>query len=302
MVRRAALDHHGLSCPATFGSRFNCLRRRRQTWLSERRPLNTPQPTNPQLPQTSATAIALQQVVKSYGGQVVVDHVDLALPQGHTYALLGPSGCGKSTLLRLMLGLIQPDEGHVRLNGEVLTADNAELARRKIGYVIQDGGLFPHLTARENVTLMAQFLGWNRSDCNTRVEELAELTRFPADGLDRYPGQLSGGQRQRVGLMRALMLDPAILLLDEPLGALDPMVRNELQNDLRDIFRRLGKTVVLVTHDLHEAAFFSREVVLLRAGRIEQRGAIRELVEHPRNDFVTSFVQAQRSSLFETAS
>lgn len=243
--------------------------------------------------------IELREVVKSYDGRTVVAGVSLSLGQ-HTYALIGPSGCGKSTLLRLMIGLIRPDEGQVFLKGQQLTAASALRLRRSIGYVIQDGGLFPHLTAQENVTLMAKIVGWDRGQRQARVRELAELTHFPTDGLDRYPIQLSGGQRQRVGLMRALMLNPDILLLDEPLGALDPMVRQELQVELREIFRRLNKTVVLVTHDLHEAAYFSQELILLQNGGIVQRGSTRELMESPANDFVRQFINAQRGSLAES--
>ena len=153
--------------------------------------------------------------------------------------------------------------------------------RRGLGYVTQDGGLFPHLTARDNVILMARYLGWDRSRIDDRLAELAELTRFPADGLDRFPAQLSGGQRQRVSLMRALMLDPKVILLDEPMGALDPMVRAELQADLRAIFRSLEKTVVMVTHDLAEAGWFGDEILLMRDGRIVQRGTLAELVDRP---------------------
>ena len=162
-----------------------------------------------------------------------------------------------------------------------------------MGYVIQDGGLFPHLTARGNVTLMARYIGWSEEKVAARIHELSELTQFPEDGLDRYPAQLSGGQRQRVSLMRALMLDPEVLLLDEPLGALDPMIRAELQRDLAEIFRSLGKTVVLVTHDLPEAGFFGDRVVLLREGTIVQSGAFPDLVSRPASPFVEAFVQAQ---------
>jgi osmoprotectant transport system ATP-binding protein len=165
--------------------------------------------------------------------------------------------------------------------------------RLRTGYVIQDGGLFPHMTARGNLTLMARHLGWDRMRIDTRVRELTELTRFPADGLDRYPLELSGGQRQRVGLMRALMLNPDALLLDEPLGALDPLVRADLQTELRDIFRALGKTVVLVTHDLGEAAFFADRIALLRDGHIVQQGSAADLWHRPADPFVTRFVQAQ---------
>jgi osmoprotectant transport system ATP-binding protein len=175
-----------------------------------------------------------------------------------------------------------------------LLPDNVVAARRRMGYVIQEGGLFPHLTAGQNVTLMARHLGWKPDLIDDRVDELTALTHFPATGLDRYPVQLSGGQRQRVSLMRALMLDPEILLLDEPLGALDPMIRAELQGELREIFRTLGKTVVLVTHDMGEAAYLGDTIVLLRGGRIVQSGTLPDLVHAPADDFVHRFLSAQR--------
>jgi len=243
-----------------------------------------------------SSMLQLQGVSKRYGDKVVVHPLDLQLEAEKTYVLLGPSGCGKSTLLRLMIGLIPPDSGVVRLNGHELTSQNALDLRRTVGYVIQDGGLFPHLTAAENTGLVARFLGWERSRIEQRVIQLSQLSHFPSDGLDRYPTQLSGGQRQRVGLMRALMLDPTLLLLDEPLGALDPLVRFDLQNDLRQIFKSLHKTVIIVTHDLHEAAFFADEVILLRDGRILQRGTVEQLVNAPADPFVTQFINAQRTS------
>ncbi|HEX4611881.1 MAG TPA: ATP-binding cassette domain-containing protein [Urbifossiella sp.] len=236
----------------------------------------------------------LDGVTKVYGGRPALGPVSLAVPAGRTTVLIGPSGCGKSTLIRLLVGLIRPDAGTVAFDGTPVTPATARAVRLRTGYVIQDGGLFPHMTARGNVTLMARHLGRDRAQTDARVGELAGLTRFPADGLDRYPQQLSGGQRQRVGLMRALMLDPAALLLDEPLGALDPLVRADLQTELRDIFRGLGKTVVLVTHDLGEAAFFGDHIVLLRDGRVVQQGSPADLWHRPADPFVTRFVQAQR--------
>jgi osmoprotectant transport system ATP-binding protein len=238
--------------------------------------------------------LELKGVSKSYDGRQVLGPTNLTMPAGRTTVLIGPSGCGKSTLLRLMIGLIRPDSGVVRFAGTPLHADNVLELRRRMGYVVQDGGLFAHLTARGNIALLARYLGWDRRRIETRLAELTNLTRFPADGLDRYPVQLSGGQRQRVGLMRALMLDPDLLLLDEPLGALDPLVRSELQDDLRRVFQTLRKTVVLVTHDLGEAGFFGDLIVLLRGGRIVQEGTLAELVQAPTNPFVTQFVNAQR--------
>ena len=198
-----------------------------------------------------------------------------------------------------MIGLIEPDAGMVRFEGQEFKAENVLALRQRMGYVIQDGGLFPHLTARENVELMAGYLRWDAQRIAARLAELVELTHFPEDGLERYPVQLSGGQRQRVSLMRALMLDPDLLLLDEPLGALDPMVRAELQTELRRIFRALGKAVVLVTHDMGEAGFFGDEIVLMRAGRVVQQGAFADFLQRPADSFVTQFINAQRSPLAE---
>jgi osmoprotectant transport system ATP-binding protein len=193
-----------------------------------------------------------------------------------------------------MIGLVRPDSGSIAIQGKELAPATVLEVRRGLGYVTQDGGLFPHLTARRNVDLIARFLEWERPRIDARVDELAELTRFPIDGLDRYPAELSGGQKQRASLMRALMLDPPVILLDEPMGALDPMVRAELQSDLRAIFRSLRKTVVMVTHDLAEAGWFGDEILLMRDGRIVQRGTLRQLVEEPADPFVTRFVSAQR--------
>ena len=241
--------------------------------------------------------IELVDVTKTYPGTAApaVDGVSLSVPAGRTLALIGPSGCGKSTLLRLMIGLIRPDAGAVEFDGIPVTPASVRSVRGRVGYVIQDGGLFPHLTARRNVTLPATDgpAAGSIADLRGRVDELARLTDFPPDGLDRLPAELSGGQRQRVALMRALVLDPDVLLMDEPLGALDPMIRYELQTDLRRIFRDLGKTVVIVTHDLAEAGYFGDGVVLMRAGRVAARGTLDE-VTRDGDEFVTRFVTAQR--------
>ena len=170
--------------------------------------------------------------------------------------------------------------------------------RRRVGYVIQEGGLFPHLTARANVLLLSRHLGRPASEMEERLEELCALSRFPRNGLDRYPAELSGGQRQRVSLMRALMLSPEVLLLDEPLGALDPLVRSSLQKDLKEIFARLKQTAVLVTHDMGEAAYLADEIVLMNEGRIVQRGTVVDLRDHPASEFVSEFINAQRSAAF----
>jgi osmoprotectant transport system ATP-binding protein len=208
--------------------------------------------------------------------------------------LIGPSGCGKSTLLRIIIRLIEPDSGSIELDGTPVTPDNVEPLRRRIGYVIQEGGLFPHLTARANILLMARYIGKSEGETRSRLLELCELTKFSQSLLSRYPLELSGGQRQRVSLMRALMLSPELLLLDEPLGALDPLVRASLQKDLKEIFARLGQTVVFVTHDMAEAIYFADEIVLMNEGRIVQKGAITDLRESPADPFVSEFINAQR--------
>ncbi len=241
--------------------------------------------------------LELAGVEKKYGDTHALHSLDLTFARGRTTVLLGPSGCGKSTLLRLIIGLVPLDAGTIRFDGVDITRDTVIDARRRMGYVIQEGGLFPHLTARANVSLMATYLGWAPERIDARVEELAELTHMGSELLDRFPGELSGGQRQRVSLMRALALDPEVLLLDEPLGALDPMIRADLQHDLREIFRSLGKTVVLVTHDIGEAGHFADTISMMRDGRVVQQGGLKELVNAPADEFVTRFINAQRSPL-----
>ena len=237
---------------------------------------------------------SLENVTKSFGDLQVLKPTTVEFRAGESTVLIGPSGCGKSTLLRLLVGLIEADSGVIRFEGTVITKSNILEMRRRMGYVIQDGGLFPHLTARANVGLLASHLGWDKSKVNARVEELAELTRLPRAALDRYPTQMSGGQRQRVGIMRALMLDPSVVLLDEPMGALDPLVRYDLQEDLRKIFKSLKKTAIMVTHDMGEAAFFGERVMMLSEGAIVQEGRLEELIEHPSNAYVSRFINAQR--------
>ena len=243
--------------------------------------------------------ISIRNVTKRYGSLLALKGIDLDIEAGQTTALIGPSGCGKSTLLRSIVGLIEDVGGQIMFDGETVSPSNLIHLRRRMGYVIQDGGLFPHLTARKNISLMADFLGRDPVAVDKRITELAELTHFPASGLDRYPAQLSGGQRQRISLMRALMLDPDVLLLDEPLGALDPMIRADLQRDLKVIFENLGKTVVLVSHDMGEAAFLGHNIVLMRDGEIVQKGSFSDLYKNPADEFVSKFISAQRSHLDE---
>ena len=245
--------------------------------------------------------LQLSQVSKRYSDTEVLAPTDLRVPSGETRVLIGPSGCGKSTVLRLIAGLIQPDSGSISFEGTVLAPGNILQLRQRMGYVIQEGGLFPHLNVRDNVTVMARYLHRDPDWIRERLVELSELVQLPADLMRRYPGELSGGQRQRVSLMRALMLDPDLLLLDEPLGALDPMIRYQLQQELKAIFARLGKSVVMVTHDIAEAAFFGHTLVLMREGRIVQTGSIAQLARSPAEPFVEAFISAQRGPMARLA-
>lgn len=241
--------------------------------------------------------ITIEGVSKSFGRIKALDDINLTIQGAQTTVLIGPSGCGKSTLLRLIIGLLQANAGTIVVNNTAVTEQSVLDLRKKTGYVIQEGGLFPHLTAQNNVILMAKHLGWDKALIRERLQELTELTRFPATRLDFYPLELSGGQRQRLSLMRALFLNPDVLLFDEPLAALDPMIRSELQFDLKAIFQKLKKTVVWVTHDLGEAGFFGDCVVLFRNGSVVQSGSLREFVHSPADPFVTQFINAQRSPL-----
>ncbi len=238
--------------------------------------------------------IRLVDVSKGYADATALCSTNLSIERGKTTVVIGPSGCGKSTLLRLIIGLIEQDSGSIEFDGASVTADNVAALRRRIGYVIQEGGLFPHLTARANVVLMARHVGKSQEEMQSRLLELCELTRFSDNLLPRYPVELSGGQRQRVSLMRALMLSPQLLLLDEPLGALDPLVRAALQKDLKEIFARLRQTVLFVTHDLAEAIYFGDEIVLMNGGSIVQKGSVTDLREKPADPFVLEFINAQR--------
>jgi osmoprotectant transport system ATP-binding protein len=242
--------------------------------------------------QGSRLLIELVDVAVRYGSVEALAPTTLSIREGDTIVLLGPSGSGKSTLVRTLAGL-PPFAGTLRFEGEAVSDWHA--VRQRLGYVIQDGGLFPHLTGRGNVTLMARELGWSVRRITARVNELAALVALDATQLDRFPGELSGGQRQRVALMRALMLDPVVLLLDEPLSALDPISRLRLAGELRDIFARLGKTVVMVTHSLGEARFFGGRAILMREGRIVQQGSLEEFATCPADPFVAEFLAAEEA-------
>jgi osmoprotectant transport system ATP-binding protein len=241
--------------------------------------------------------LQLTNIAKNFNQEKALRDINLNVESGNLTILIGPSGCGKSTLLKIIMGLLLPDSGHVAINGQELKQLSFLEMRRQMGYVIQEGGLFPHLTARQNVALVAEYLKWNSPKLSNRIDELCDVVQLSEALLLKFPHQLSGGQRQRVSLMRALMLDPNILLLDEPLGALDPMIRADLQKDLKRIFQQLSKTVLMVTHDMGEAIYFGDHIVLMRAGKIVQQGKPTEFINNPVDEFVTRFINAQRNPL-----
>ncbi len=240
----------------------------------------------------TSPAVELRNVAKHYPGNVrAVDGVSLQVPAGAVVALLGPSGCGKTTTLRLINRLEEPSAGDILVRGQNVRDQRPETLRRSIGYVIQEGGLFPHFRVSANVATVPRLLGWERSRVRRRVGEVLDMVGLPEQQFGaRMPAELSGGQRQRVGVARALAADPDILLMDEPFGALDPGTRDALQDEFLKINARLGKTVIIVTHDVAEAGRLAKEIVLLDHGRIIQRGSLRDLLLQPASPQVRAFL------------
>ncbi|MHB8463832.1 MAG: ABC transporter ATP-binding protein [Acidimicrobiales bacterium] len=242
--------------------------------------------------------IALEALTKRYGpGPPAVDALSLEVMSGEVCALIGPSGSGKSTTLRMINRLIEPTSGKIWLDGEDVTTVSAVALRRRMGYVIQQVGLFPHLSVAENVATVPRLLGWDRSRVRDRVHELLELVGLdPTVYAKRWPHELSGGQRQRVGVARALGADPPVLLMDEPFGAIDPVTRHRLQGEFIDLQHRLRKTVVFVTHDLEEAVLLGDRIALLsQGGHLEQYATPGEVLGAPATPFVADFVGRDRS-------
>ena len=239
--------------------------------------------------------LELQNIFKTFEDRSILTDVNLSVPKGATHALIGSSGSGKTTLLRITLGLIPFDRGYVKINDQALLSFTQVEWADRIGYVPQDGGLFPHISARNNVALIATVRGWSKSKIDARVEELRRVVDLDAEILTHFPREMSGGQKQRVAIMRAAMMNPAVMLLDEPMAALDPLIRRTLQRELKSIFQRLGKTVLLVTHDLGEAVYLAERITMLHEGKILQSGTYRDLLLSPANDFVSQFINAQRT-------
>ncbi len=246
--------------------------------------------------------ISFLSVSKRLSDDFELKNVNLSFEKGTTTALIGSSGSGKSTVLRLLSALIAPDQGSILVDGQNIFQMDLPVYRQKLGFMVQQGGLFPHLSVEANVLIVGRYLKRDRDFLQDRLESLCKLVSLPLKMMSRYPQELSGGQRQRVGLMRALMLDPEILLLDEPLGALDPIVRHDLQQELRVLFAQLQKTVLLVTHDLTEAQLLAKHLVLMDQGSVVQDGVMADFMNNPSTPYVTRFISAWRQETFPQTS
>ncbi|MEM7206044.1 MAG: ATP-binding cassette domain-containing protein [Planctomycetota bacterium] len=246
--------------------------------------------------------IEFQAVDKTFlapdGAEIfAVRGLDLTVRDGETHCLIGTSGCGKTTTLRMVNRLEEPTRGHILLGGEDVVAADPYRLRRRIGYVIQTGGLFPHMTVAKNVGVMCELEGWTAEATDARVRDLLQLVNLPAETFGtRYPGELSGGQRQRVGVARALALDPDYVLMDEPFGALDPITRSQIHEEFQRLLREVHKTVLLVTHDLREAFLLGDRVSVMHRGELVQTGTEAELTAAPANDFVADFLASHAGS------
>ena len=241
--------------------------------------------------------IRLEAVSKTFaeGAAPAVDRVDLDVPEGMTVALIGPSGCGKTTTLRMINRLIEPSSGRIFVAGEDVTSGDPVQLRRRIGYVIQQVGLFPHMTVAQNIATVPRLLGWTRARTEERVDAMLHLVGLdPAAMRDRRPRQLSGGQRQRIGVARALAADPPVMLMDEPFGAIDPIARGRLQDEFKAILRRVKKTVVMVTHDMEEAIRMGDRVAIMRDGRLVQYDTPEAVLAQPADPFVDAFLGGDR--------
>lgn len=235
--------------------------------------------------------IEIDQLTRLYDGRAAVDAVSMTVETATITAIVGTSGSGKSTLLRMINRLVDPSAGEVRINGEATTHVPKDTLRRRIGYAIQGHGLFPHHTVARNIATVPRLLGWPKDQIRARVDELLTLFSMPpAEFRDRFPAELSGGQQQRVGVARALASRPDLLLMDEPFGALDPIIRTRAQADLRRIQRTLGSTILLVTHDMQEAIELGDRVAVMDAGRLVQHGTPADIITRPATEFVAEMV------------
>lgn len=241
--------------------------------------------------------INFNNVSMSYGDNLIIKNMNLHIPKGELVVLIGPSGCGKTTSLQLMNRLIDPDSGTIEIDGKDIHKVNVIDLRRQIGYVIQEIGLFPHMTIRQNIEIVPKLLKWDEKKRLARTQELMKTVGLnPEEFMDRYPAKMSGGQQQRIGFLRALAADPPIILLDEPFGALDPVTRDSLQDELKRLQKELNKTMVFVTHDMDEAIKIADRIVIMNEGQIVQYDTPEEILLNPANQFVEKFIGKHRLS------
>lgn len=239
--------------------------------------------------------LKFDHVSKIYkGGKRAVDDLNLEFESGRFIVFIGPSGCGKTTTMKMINRLIEPTEGTIYINGKNIKDTDPVKLRREIGYVIQQIGLFPHMTIQQNISLVPRLLKWPEEKQRERAKELLQLVDMPEEFLDRYPHELSGGQQQRIGVLRALAADQPLILMDEPFGALDPITRDSLQDELKKLQKELGKTIVFVTHDMDEAIKLADQIVIMRDGKLVQTGTPDEILREPANEFVETFIGKER--------
>lgn len=239
--------------------------------------------------------LKFEHVTKIYDGKKkAVNDLSLHFKKGEFICFIGPSGCGKTTTMKMINRLIEPTSGNIYIDGENIMDKNPVELRRKIGYVIQQIGLFPHMTIKENIGIVLKLLKWPEEKRNERAKELISLVDMTPDYLDRYPHELSGGQQQRIGVLRALAADQSLILMDEPFGALDPITRESLQDEFKLLQQKLGKTIVFVTHDMDEALKLADRIVILRDGQLVQCDTPEEILRNPANEFVEEFIGKDR--------
>lgn len=239
--------------------------------------------------------LSMEHLNKTYsGGKVAVEDFNLEVEKGEFVCFIGTSGSGKTTTMRMINRMLQQTSGTIKINGEDISQMDPVKLRRKIGYVIQNIGLMPHMTIRQNITLVPRLLRWPQDKMNERAKEMIKLVDLPEEFLDRYPSELSGGQQQRIGVVRALAADQDIILMDEPYGALDPITRESLQDLIKDLQTRLGKTIIFVTHDMDEALTLATKIVVMDGGKIMQVASPDEILRHPANEFVENLIGKDR--------
>lgn len=243
----------------------------------------------------SQTAVEFKEVSKEYGSGSVLNNFTLSIPQGKIITIIGPSGCGKTTLLKMVNRLIEPDVGSIIIDGSDIKGLDPVQLRRNIGYVIQQIGLFPHMTIEENISIVSRLKGEKKKALTSRVEDLLEVIGLePKAYRNRYPHELSGGQQQRIGVARALFSNPSIILMDEPFSALDPISRIQLQKELKKLNKQLKKTIIFVTHDIDEALKIADQIILLHQGQVVQYATPAEILNNPANEFVRQFMGEER--------